>query len=91
MPLKQPNDVGVVLPESPRDRRVAVNFRMTGIGSLGEQKRGEGDVIFFTGHHQRCHACLIGRIVELRAVVEQQLGNGQAAGIGRGMKRGKTA
>lgn len=91
MALQQTDDFRVALPERPRNRRVAVNFSMTDIGSLSEQKLSESDVILLTGHHQRRYTRFIVCVVKRRTVAEQQFAERQASGMGRGMKRRKAA
>jgi len=82
MPLIEPDDVEVALPNGPGDWRVTVGLGVGCIGPLGQQELGKGDVVLFASNHQRSDSRFIGRIVENRSVVEEQLAYRYASRVG---------
>ena len=71
MAFEQSYDVLVALPEGARDRHIAMTFGVVYIRALANEEFRQFDVIFFTRHHERRDASLVGRIFEHRALVEQ--------------------
>jgi hypothetical protein len=85
------DNVPVTFPERSGYRQVTVNFGVVHICALGQQELGQLKVISLARHNQRGDAGLVVRIIEHGSLIEQELGDRDAAGIGSRVQRGEAA
>ena len=83
MRSQQDHHVLVTFEEGTRQRRVACLLLQTKVGTLGDQQLRHLLVVLLDRWKQRRHAGLVLRIVDVGALVDQQLGDRSVAGIGR--------
>ena len=62
-------------------------LRLADIGALGDQQFDDLRMVHFRRNEQRCYARLVGRVVAVRLVVEQQGSDLRTAAIGGRVER----